>query len=131
MTLKIFIIFLFSLNLYALEEKQNTEIENEQAQINDMVSQVKVLVAKMKTIQKACEVLKKFNGKKECFEYSIQIQKKISDVENSVKNQTHSFFAYIKGAIQYSRKCGACDEEVQKKYCPLLDDILTKYDYLN
>ncbi len=130
MTWHLFLLFLFSLNSFATDEVNNKKMENERKELYSMIDYGKSLMEEFGQIQKACNVLKKFTEKRECPEYSKQIQEKLDSIENSLVEQKHSFFSFLKGAVVYGRHCGTCDKKAQEKYCPLMDEVLAKYDYL-
>ncbi len=130
MITKILIPFLISINLFALSEENQKAMEKKRDEIYRMVDYGKTLINEAKQIQSACKLLKKFMAKKECPEYSKQIQEKLDSLENSLVEQKHAFFAHLKGAVIFGRKCGTCDNAAQQKYCPKMDKVISHYDYL-
>ena len=130
MITKILIFFLITINSFALSEKDQQSVDKEKNEIYQMIDHLKPMIAEMKQIQSACKALKKFMGKEECPDYSKQIQRKLKGLENSLADQKHSLFSYLKGAILFGYRCGSCDMADHLKYCPMMADLLSKYDYL-
>ncbi|MFI5389988.1 MAG: hypothetical protein ACHQYQ_01405 [Bacteriovoracales bacterium] len=130
MITKILIFFLISINSFALSEKDQQDVDKEKNDISQMIDHIKPMLSEMNQIQGACIALKKFMGKEECPQYSKQIQRKLKGLENSLGEQKHAFFSYLKGAILFGYRCGSCDMADHLKYCPMMADLLSKYDYL-
>lgn len=111
-----------------MDEKTKKQMQKQQDNINSMISDGKRYLREMKKIQRACEMLQRIKSKKKCPEFAEQIQDKVSYVKNSIDGLKHPFWAYLKGAAKYARFCGSCDPRAQKKFCPLMNKALKRYD---
>ena len=109
------LIILFSANSFSMDEKMKKDMAKQQGNINQMISDGKKHLMEMKKIQKACKILKRLKNKKDCPEFSEQIQEKVAYVKNSLDGLKHPFWAYLKGAAKYAQFCGSCDPRAQEK----------------
>jgi len=123
------LILIFAPILLSMNPQKKEEMEKGAKQTERMVGDGKQFVEKLKRIRRTCRLLeKKFHGKKNCQKYSDEITREIKYVQNTLAGLKHPFWAYLKGAAKYAEHCALCNKKETKKYCPLFDKALERYD---